>query len=408
MGIIIKIAWRNLWRNPRRSLILISAIVICISALLLTLSYINGVLRQMVKSTIDFHIGEMQILRKGFRDDLDPAKYIKDPAGIYELIEASPGVNSYAPRVEGRGLISSSYNSSGVQLVGVIPDREGAVTLVKRSVVRGDYLERADDHVILVGERMARKLKVDLGDKVVITVQTISNELASDAYRIAGIFRTISRDFDSHTVYIPINMAANLLGLESGITGIAVRTETMEAAVKLKDRVNREFESKEIEALTWGELEPMIHEMVNISKQWNFIFFGAVFIILSIGIINTQNIAVYERMHELGILKALGTKPLFIFSMVMVETLSLGLVGLAAGFLITYPVILYFSIRGLNLAIFSEGLQKFGLGTTIFFYIEFADIVSCIVAIQLTAFLGAFIPALKAGRIEAVRAIRNI
>ena len=408
MGLIIRIAWRNLWRNPRRSIILVSAIVICISALLLTLSYINGVLRQMVQSTIDFHIGEMEIYKKGFKDDHNPEKYIKDPAELYERIQESQGVKAYAPRVEGRGLIASSYASSGVQIIGIDPAREGKITLVKRSVIKGDYLEKDEDHVILIGDKMARKLKVDLGGKVVITVQTINDELASDAYRVTGIFKTISGDFDKYMVYIPIRMATKLLEMESGVTGIALRMKNMEAARVLQVMVNREFGNQDVEALTWGELEPMILEIVNISKQWNFVFFGAIFIILSIGIINTQNIAVYERMHELGILKAMGTKPFFIFSMVMMETLFLGIVGLAAGFFITYPIILYFENEGLNLAVFSEGLQQFGLGSTIFFDLEFTDIIYCAVSILVTAFFGAVIPALKAGRLEPVKAIRRI
>ncbi len=191
MNLLFRIAWRNLWRNPRRSAILISAIVICIFALLITLSYINGILNQMVRNSVDFHLGEMEIYKKGFYDDRDPVKHITLPEEITDFLETAEGVKNYAPRIEGRGLISSSYSSSGVRIVGIEPGMESAITLVERSVIEGSYLASGGDHGILIGRKMADKLKVKLGGKIVLTVQTVSNELASDAYRVAGSYKTI-------------------------------------------------------------------------------------------------------------------------------------------------------------------------------------------------------------------------
>jgi ABC-type lipoprotein release transport system permease subunit len=285
---------------------------------------------------------------------------------------------------------------------------ESAITLVERSVIEGSYLASGGDHGILIGQKMADKLKVKLGEKIVLTVQTVNNELASDAFRVAGIYKTISSDFDKYMVYIPIRGARRLLEIERGVTGIVLRTKDNADLRVLQDEINERFGGIGIEALTWEELEPLIAEMVRISKKWNMIFFVAIFIILSIGIINTQNIAVYERMHEIGVVRALGTKPVFIFSMIMLETLFLGAVGIAIGFLLSYPIILWFSIKGLSLAMFSEGLEMFGLGARIYFEIEFMDVVYSAASIFITAFFGAFIPALKASRLEPVKAIRYV
>ena len=408
MNLLIRIAWRNLWRNPRRSAILISAIVICIFALLITLSYINGILNQMVKNSVEFHLGEMEIYKKGFYDDRDPVKHITRPEEITAFLETVEGVSAYAPRMEGRGLISSSYSSSGVRIVGIEPGLESAITLVERSVIEGGYLASGGDHGILIGQKMADKLKVKLGGKIVLTVQTVNNELASDAYRVAGIYKTISSDFDKYMVYIPIGSARRLLEIERGVTGIVIRTKGNTDLRELQAAINKRFGGIGAEALTWEELEPLIAEMVRISKKWNMIFFAAIFIILSIGIINTQNIAVYERMHEIGVVRAMGTKPIFIFSMIMLETLFLAAVGIAVGFLLSYPLILWFSVKGLSLAMFSEGLEMFGLGARIYFDIEFMDVVYSALSILVTAFFGAFIPAVKASRLAPVKAIRYV
>ncbi len=406
MNLLIRIAWRNLWRNPRRSAILISAIVVCIFALLITLSYINGILNQMVKNSVNFHLGEMEVYKKGFDDDRDPVKHLTHPEEITAFLDSAEEVKNYAPRIEGRGLISSSYSSSGVRIVGIKPGMESAITLVKRSVIEGDYLKSGGDHAILIGQKMADKLKVKLGEKIVLTVQTVNNELASDAYRVAGIYKTISSDFDKYMVYVPIGSARLLLEIERGVTGIVIRTRDNTDMAALKTEINGQFGEMGAEAFTWEELEPLIAEMVKISKKWNMIFFVAIFIILSIGIINTQNIAVYERMHEIGVVRAMGTKPLFIFSMIMLETLFLGAVGIVVGCLLSYPLILWFSIKGLSLAMFSEGLEMFGLGATIFFKIEFMDVVYSALSIMITAFFGAFIPAVRASRLEPAKAIR--
>lgn len=408
MGLLIRISWRNLWRNPRRSSILISAVVVCVFALLITLSYINGILRQMVRNSVDFHIGEMEIYRKGFIDDKEPKKNIPYFEDILDFLGKSEKARSYAPRIEGRGLISSGYSSSGVRIIGIDPEREGEVTLVKRSVISGRYPGPSGNHEILIGQKMADKLKVEPGSKVVLTVQTVKNELASDAYRVVGIYKTISSDFDKYMVYLPIDKARKLLEMERGITGIVVRTEIGEGMAVLKKEIEKKFADRNLDVLTWAELEPLIAEMVRISKRWNMIFFAAIFIILSIGIINTQNIAVYERMHELGIVKAMGTRPFFIFSMIIMETFFLGFVGLAVGFLVSYPIIFYFSTTGLSLAMFSEGLEMFGIGATIYFDIEFIDILYSALSIMITAFFGAFIPAVRASRLEPVTAIRYV
>ena len=408
MNLLIRISWRNLWRNPRRSAILISAIVLCIFALLITLSYINGILNQMVKNSVEFHLGEMEIYKKGFYDDRDPVKHITKPEEITAFLDTAEGVSSYAPRIEGRGLISSSYSSSGVRIVGIEPGRESAITLVKRSVIEGSYLKSGGDHGILIGQKMAGKLKVKLGEKIVLTVQTVNNELASDAFRVAGIYKTISSDFDKYMVYIPIESLRGFLEIERGVTGIVIRTEANTELKGLQAEINKRFGDIGAEALTWEELEPLIAEMVRISKKWNMIFFAAIFIILSIGIINTQNIAVYERMHEIGVIRAMGTKPLFIFSMIMLETLFLGAVGIVVGFLLSSPVILWFSVKGFSLAMFSEGLEMFGLGARIYFDIELMDIVYSAISILITAFFGALIPAVKASRLEPVKAIRYV
>lgn len=408
MGIICRIAWRNLWRNPRRSMILISAVVVCIAGLVFTLSYINGILSQMVRSSIDFHTGELEVYRKGFIEDHDPVNHIKAPEEILSFLGTLKGVKAFAPRVEGRGLISSSYSSSGVQIVGIEPSMEGDITLVKRSVVEGEYLPSGSERKIMIGRKMANKLKVGIGNKVVLTLQTVKEELASDVYRVVGVFETISSDFDKYMVYIPIEMARKLLEIDSGVTGIAVRTHNMDSIPAVQVAINERFGSQEVEALTWGEIDPAVEEMVKISKQWNLIFFLAIFIILSIGIINTQNIAVYERMHELGVIKAMGTRPLSIFLMVMMETLFLGLVGLLVGFLLTYPIMIYFSIKGLNLAMFSEGLEMFGLASRIYFDIVFEDVVYSALSVLITSFIGAIIPAIKASRLEPVKAMRYV
>ena len=408
MYLLTRLSWRNLWRNPKRSLLLISAIVVCIASLIVTLAWINGMLNQMVRNSIEFHIGELEVYKKGFIEDKDPANYIEETDSLLAHLESHRGIKNFAPRIEGRGLISSGYSSSGVQIVGIKPSLEADITLVKKSIISGIYLPENNDHRIIIGEKMAEKLKVSLGEKVVITVQTVNKELAADAFRISGIYKTISKDFDKYMVYIPIERARSLLEINRGVTGVAVRTEPGQDVNALRNEINKIFGDSKIEAQTWGELEPLIKEMSEISKQWMMVFFLAVFVILSIGIINTQNIAVYERMHELGVLKAIGTRPVFIFSMIMLETCFLGLTGLIAGFLISYPLVLYLSVHGLNLALFADGLQVWGLGTRIYLDLKFMDIVYSSIAVLITSFFGAFIPAMRAGRLEPVEAIKYI
>jgi len=400
-----RIAWRNVFRNPRRTLIVVTAIAVGVGGAVFAMAINYGMVFQMVENAIDRDLGHLQIHAPGYGDDPGIAHRLAGGgAEVVRALEAEPAVRAFAPRLRGQALVFSPRASAGAELVGVEPEREREVTRIAESLSQGRYLGSSRRRV-LVGAVLARRLTVKIGDKIVISVQDASGDLTGEAFRIAGIFDTASRDFDGGTIFLPLASAQALYGVGDDLSELVVVAHDRSEVEPLRDDLAARLDGK-AEVRSWDQTQPLLRYMVELFDQMGWIVYGAVFVAMAFGIANVMLMAVHERIREIGILTAVGMRPRRLVGMIALESVVLTVIGLLLGLGLGLWAVASLQ-DGIDLSRWGEGLSDFGVGARIVPTLRRADLVIPAVAAAITALLAGLWPALRAARLRPAEAVRH-
>lgn len=405
-----RIAWRNILRNRRRSIILITSIVVGVLALVLTEGFAVGMLHQMLKNQIGADAGYIQIHRKGYQSDPGLENAMSDPATIRKILEKDSGELNFSERLRVFGLASSPYNSYGVSIVGIVPREEKKITTIADYIVKGSYLS-GEPGEILISASMAEKLHVGVGEKVVIMASRKDGSIGSEACRVSGIYETFNSGFDQSHVYIPIRTAEQMLGTKGVVSEFVVNpiqddaTDTLAAAIR-RD-ISASAAPNSFEVLTYKQMLPLLVSQLELYKQALYLISGIIAIALVFGIVDTMLMAVMERTHEFGVSIAIGMSTGKIFSMIMIEALFLAIIGTAIGLAASYGAISALTRSGWDLSMFSASLRSLGIGSIIYPVFDTSAMMQSVLIIPIVTILGAVYPALKAVRLQPVEAVRS-
>jgi len=361
MGFTLKLAWRNIFRNKRRTIIAGIAIGVGLAALIFTDAVIQGMKREMIQSATASYMGEGQIHRRGFRLTQDVELTINDPGGITAELGKEGAVEAFATRAESFGMITSPANVRSVMLVGVDPGSEKLLSRVDDDIREGDFFEGSDERDIVVGSDLAELLEASLGDRVVVTVsQAHSGDLSQDMFRISGIYRFGIKEMDGGMAFIRLAKAQQMLGIGDGIHEIALKFKSIGFASTGDNPFWAKFSAGGNEAVSWAVLLPQLDgvlKMVWISLAFmTVLLFGVV----AFGIINTLFMSLYERMFEFGVLRAVGTRPSGVRRLIVFEAGALALLSIAMGTVLGF---------GLTFAMSKIGIDYRGIefaGTTFY------------------------------------------
>lgn len=399
-----KIAWRNLWRNKRRTLVTSSAIALGLAAMVFVTGWAKGVNRHIVNSATLSGLGIAQIHADGYRQTGDVERYMPDYAKVVARAEAASGVTGVSPRVVGEGLLAVGGRSSYLRLTGIIPERERKVTDWADKIVRGQFLGGPGTAVI--GEGLAKNLEVDVGSKLVLTVADIkTGELKYRLVRVAGIISSENTAMDKRSAVVNLNELAQDMGIPGGAHEIALSLvgdpRDRSALVKMLAPIK----APGIEVSEWQVLVPVLVRMGEIQNFFMSVALGVIFFLISFGIVNTMSMSLLERLREFGIMRALGTSPMRLSSLILAEAAWLGSVGVGFGLVIGLSVLFYFSRHGILLA----GMEAMDVSLKNPIYPIFNWIYISLVT---TAFLvltpcAALLVAYRASRIKPSEALRS-
>jgi ABC-type lipoprotein release transport system permease subunit len=423
---LLKLAWRNIWRNRRRSLIVITSVVIGLIAIVLLSGLVNGMLQQMLFNQINLDVSHIQIHKRGFNDNKIVKNFIPGYQQVESVLKKIPGIEAYSKRVIAPGILSSADNSSGVLIKGINPGEESKVSVIKNSIIEGKYLGE-NKHDIIIGEKLAEKLGVSLGDKVVAMTNTLSGSIGSDVFRIVGIFQTASSNYDKRAIYINAKAEDAMLGFDDqNGQDSAVRKSSVENKnspgiyyefaiitnnFEKVDSIKKVLESKlggDYEVLTYEDLLPMLIYEMEIFKKSMLIINMVIGLALIFGIINSMLMSVFERTNEIGVLMAIGMKNNRLYLMIELEALILGVLGTITGLAAGLLLDLMLAHSGINLSLFSAGLKAIGVGAVIYPALSFSDIINAVFPMPFVAVLGAVYPAYKAIRLQPIYAINYV
>ncbi len=403
---LLRIAWRNLWRNKRRSGIILASIVVGMATIILFDTLSMGMVDQMLRNRVGNHIGHLQIHRNGYHQNPQVASLLPEPEQVARVLQNTPGVKHFAPRVLAFGLASSAMSSAGIQLVGIDPEKEKHITLIASSIKKGQYLQN-QAHQILMSTRLAKKLNVTLGDKVVLLVNTVRGSVGSDVFRIVGLYETFDSNFDRTYIYIPLSEAQKLLEAPGGVHEFVVIAESIDRIPGIKDRLMAVLGSA-YEVLSYQDVIPLLVAQLQLYQEMIAIYYVIVGLAIAFGIVNTLLMAIFERIHEIGVLMAIGMRPLKLFWMILLEAAVLGYLGAVLGIFIGLGVYAIFAHVGLNLAVFSESLRSFGVGAIIYPKLTPASIYNSFITLPLVSIVAAIYPAWRATRYQPMEAIRYV
>ncbi|MFZ1729686.1 MAG: FtsX-like permease family protein [Bacteroidota bacterium] len=403
---LFTIAWRNVWRNRRRSQIVMVSIIVGVVAVMFNDGLSTGMIHQMLDNQIGSHVSHIQIHAKGFNDNRVIQNYVHNPSEVEQALDRTPGVRHWSKRVSTFGLLSSAVNSSGGLIIGVDPIREPGVTSIKASMVEGSYLS-GKPHEVVIGRRLADRLQVGLGDKVVGMASTLGGDVGSELFRVAGIFETVSSDFDKMYMFTSLESAQKMLELDGKPLEFAVIVDDISQVDKIAAELRRTLGGK-YEVLSYIDILPLLVAQVEMYSQMMLIIYVIIGLAMVFGIINTMLMSVFERIQEFGVLMAIGMKNSYVFRMVMTEALILAALGTGIGLAIGMLLLLILNSIGINFSMFAEGLTSFGVGAIIYPKLTINSIMSVVIIIPLTALLGSLYPAFKATRLQPVSAIRYV
>ncbi len=342
----LKLAWRNLFRNTRRTFLTALLIASSLVVLILVDGLVLGMMDVMVGGITKTLEGEAQVTHKEFRTNLEVEYFIEDPMPLIKRIEADPDVSGYGPRIIIGGMIASSYNTTGGLIYGVDHEKEISVSRLRDALVEGQYLS-GDDRELLMGKPMADLLEIKLGDRLVVTAAAVdTNEITQELFRLTGTFEFGPEEMDENLVFINLPKAQALLGMEGHLHQIALQFHDPELSKNRELPLFQALSSDDIEALGWLDLQPSIGAMIEMSSYSTLIVGIVLFLLTSLGVINSMFMSIYERIYEFGVSKAIGTTPWQIIQLVLFEALLLAIIACVFGLSAAYLLGDYFSEHG--------------------------------------------------------------
>jgi len=401
----IRIAWRNVVRNPSRSLITIGAVAFGLAALIFLKSFVTGADRQMIANYTDLLIGHIQVHKLGFQDDMGLDKSINNPSKIARTLLDVPSVRAWSPRIKDFALASSPEGSAGVLLMGIDPVNEPHLSTLHKRVRDGAYLAKGDDDKIVIGHQLAENLRVGLGDKVVLMSQGADGSLSAGAFTVAGLLDAGAEEIDKNLALITLGAAQELLVLGDRISELAVKAGSLEEVDRTVRALRAEIDPRQFEVLSWKEISPMTYQWLQFDQVFTGLILVIVLLIVSTGILNTILMSVLERRREFGIMAALGTRPDQIVFLVAMESFILGLAGAVSGGLAGWGLSHFFAVRGIDLSAVSDALNSFYIGSVIHPKTDALSVGLYVGVVLIVSVIVSMVPARRASRLKPVDAL---
>ncbi len=404
---LYQLALRNIWRNRRRTLLTLSAMIISSALLILALGIFSGMLRDMLASATEQYYGHLVISAKGYQDDRDMFRHFSMDKSIENVLKQDE-ITGYSQRLRSFGLLSHQQNSSPGEILGILPSQEQTVTGLQDSLIDGHYLTADDSNGAVLGSGLAQRLNVVPGDQLVFVTQAADGSIGNDLLLVRGIFSTGDIGYDNTLVLVPLAWLQQLLVLPGQIHGIAVKTDQPLNAAALAEQYRVNLPDA-LEILDWGEMLPQMREVVASYAVSRMIIVTILYLATGLGILNTFFMAVMERTRELGVLMALGMRPGQIRTMIMLETAIMGSLGLLCGAVVGIALSLYMALVGVDLSGTLTPITYAG-GTILprlHAVIEPANILIPSVCLLIVSLLAGFLPANRAAKMQPVVAIRD-
>ena len=404
----LQLAWRNIWRNPRRTVIIMIAVIIGVWTMVALTSLMRGMITDMVENGIATLTGDMKIYPAKYHEDPSVAYRIDDPAAVLsKIVGGLPQNAKSAARVRVNAVASNARHSTGIILVGIDPAQENGVSFIGDGVTDGRMIAPEDENAIVVGQALLEKFETRIGRKLILMSQDADREIASRAFKIRGVYRARLAATEKQFVFVSKSSAQKMLNIGNGVSEISIVIDDHEKTGPMAETIRALLKDTGLEIYTWKDLLPMLKSYLEIFNGFIFLWYLVVFVAMAFGIVNTLLMAVFERMREFGLLKALGMKPALILRSVLIESGIILILGLAAGNLLAMASVMIVAAAGIDLSALSAGFEYAGMSSVIYPELVWRDVLLANGVVLLLGLVVSVYPAVKAARITPVEAMAH-
>ena len=406
VAILFQLAWRNLWRNHRRTIIMLSAIVLGTWAMIFMTALMRGMVTEMIKDGISAMPGHIQVHHADYQDDPSIANLI--PISDTELAAAFDGADFriWASRVRVPAVITSERESRGVTLLGVDPEYERDLTFVNYDEVEGQFLSASDDTGIVIGRKLSETLDTRVGKRIVLMSQDPDNEIADRGFRVIGLFDANVEAFEENYVFAGKATLQKMLHIEDQVSELVVVGDDYRNVEPLFEKVSALIGDR-AEVRRWTEVDAYLSAMLNVMDGFVLVWIIVIFLALSFGLVNTLVMAVFERVREIGLMMALGMRPILILGQIIAESLMLLALGLFVGTVLAWATVQPMK-GGVDLSVVGEGMEMYGMSSTLTPELLVSDIILANVVVLVLGFFASLSPAWRAAHYEPIEAITKV
>jgi ABC-type lipoprotein release transport system permease subunit len=402
LALLIKLAWRNLWRRRLRTALILFALALGVWSMISLAALMRGSMEQQVEKAVLNLLGHVQVHASGYRDDPVIEHRMPAPSADLRASLDGPGILRWSSRLRVPAVVSSERESAAVTLVAIEPERERGLSFIPSAVKQGRYLDSLDDNGIVIGRKLAERLETALGRRIVLMTQDIDNQIADRGFRVVGIFDAQPESTETGYVFVARGTAQNFLKLGDAITEITLITQDR----KLLDVPLARLRATvpELDVQPWSVIEPLLAVTETITDAFLIIWYVVIFTAMSFGLVNTLLMAVFERTREFGLFQALGMPPRHILGQVFVESLILLCLALAIGNLAAFATIEMLE-DGIDLSAFAQGLEMVGISPVLYPLVTVGDVTAANALVFVLGVVASLYPAWRAARYVPVEAI---
>lgn len=357
MKMIAKLAWRSVWRNKRRTIITVVSIGFGLAAALFFFTMADGQYVKMINDSVRMQAGHITLEHPEYRDAPAVDLFVNDSTPIRQKIEKLNDVEKVKLLVSGQGVARSGSGAVGVGFLGIEPSLEIQTSPLAKQITKGEFLDDDDKRHVVIGRVLAKRLKLDIGKKMVLSTNDVDGNLVEELCRIKGIFSSGSDELDGFFILVPIAFARDLMQLpEDASTQVGVIIHDVKKIKHVQNQIKISIDnSSDISVLTWQQVMPDLNAFIKVDRGSNLVFQAIILVLVLFTIFNTILMSVLERKREFAVLLALGTSPKLLEAQVMMESVFLGLIGVIFGTMVGGAITYYYSIHGMD---FSEMMTE--------------------------------------------------
>lgn len=408
MSLQQRLAWRNVWRNPRRTGLCVAATVFAVFLVVLSVAMAAGTHEKMIEDGVRMQSGHVTITGVGYLDDRTLERFVVLSSDMRTKLDAEPAVLGWTPRLTSFALLSEDTASQGAAVLGVDPEREGLVTTLPERVREGRFLAPGARREIVLGERLAGSLGAELGDEILVYGVAYSLETAYELFTLVGLVRLPNAALERSLALIDLGDAQEFFVYGDRVSEVAIRLESADDVESVRDVLVAAL--TDVDVHTWDELMPELAQFVVLDDAGMYLTLVILIVVVAFGILNTILMAILERTRELGMMMALGLKPGAVFRVIYWESIFVAGVGLVVGLVLAIPTVVYFAANPIPLTSeeMSGMVELFGMEPLMTFKLKPLNPLGSAVTILVVGALAALYPAFKASRGRPVDALRSL